>query len=210
MVTESRKLLAELKGLPCWFCVLHSIFDLLLQSNDLCAYGFMFCAIVGKIKQWLYSLSSFKILCWGFPLKIMLIVIHVSQSRHIPFFPLKENIIQTQSLSGDFQMYKHVFTVVPCLALTNFDYVWFMSFRGNQKDFICFYMFFKNYLQEAFTSGIFSFLFLSLLFSRAIMSFRMATNPTIYEIIGWYYNVLKLRRRWTVLSHHFKVILTHL
>lgn len=48
-------------------------------------------------------------------------------------------------------MYKHVFTVVPCLALTNFDYVWFMSFRGNQNEFICLYMFFKNYLRKAFT-----------------------------------------------------------
>lgn len=115
------------------------------------AYGFTFCAIAGIRKQWLYSLSSFTILPWGFPLKIMLIVLHVSQSRHITFIPLKENISQKQSLSGDFQMYKHVFTVVPCLALTNFDYVCFMSFRGNQNEFICLYMFFKNYLWKAFT-----------------------------------------------------------
>jgi hypothetical protein len=43
-------------------------------------------------------------------------------------------------MSGDFQKYKHVFTVVPRAALTNFDDVWFMSFRGNQEGFICFYV----------------------------------------------------------------------
>lgn len=127
-------------------------------------YGFMFSAIARIRKQWLCSLSSFKVLPWGFPLKIMLIVLHVSQSRHITLIPLKENTSRKQSLSGDFQMYKHVFTVVPCLALTNFDYVWFMSFRGKQNEFSCFYMFFKNYLRKAFTyESFFSFLFLSLL-----------------------------------------------
>jgi hypothetical protein len=86
-------------------------------------------------------------------------------------------------MSGDFQKYKHVFTVVPRAALTNFDDVWFMSFRGNQEGFICFYVIKKKKKPlESLYLLKFSFLFISLLFSKAIMSFRMASNPTIYEI----------------------------